>query len=354
MGKGNMMNKRERVRAAIEHRQPDKVPWLIHLSTPARAMLADYYGDQTLSDASAFDTWMDNHMTIVVPWHAGFHELKEEVSQGLWRDGFGVVWDTRGLYGEGEWGRPINCQLPEPTLKGYTFPEPPGPEHFLHYPDFIRQNQDLFLIAVGGHLFEPAWALRGMENLLVDMIQQPGFVDELMDHLMDYYLAVIDRLLEFDVDAIHFGDDWGSERGLLMGPKYWRKFIKPRMARMWKRVKEAGKFVFLHSDGDVSAIFEDLIEIGLDVYNPLQPEIFDMSEIKRKYGDRLCFWGGIGLRGGTLLVEDASQVRQTVQRTIKELGKDGGYILAQAHPDGILGDVPVANIAALIETVKGQ
>jgi uroporphyrinogen decarboxylase len=265
-----------------------------------------------------------------------------------------VVWDTRGLYGEGEWGRPINCQLPEPTLKGYTFPEPPGPEHFIHYPKFIEDNRDHFLIGVGGHLFEPAWALRGIENLLVDMIQQPEFVDELMDCITNYYLAVIDRLVKFDIDAIHFGDDWGSEKGLLMGPKYWRKFIKPRMAKMWARVKDAGKFVFLHSDGDVSAILEDLIEIGLDVYNPLQPEIFDMFEIKRKYGDKLCFWGGIGLRSGTLLVEDVKEVRDTVQRTIKELGTNGGYILAQAHPDGILGDVPVENIAALIEAVKGQ
>jgi uroporphyrinogen decarboxylase len=348
------MNKKERVRAAIMHRQPDMVPWLVHLTAPARAMIAEYYGNKALKGTAAFDEWMDNHMKIVVPWHAGFHELKEEVSKGLWMDGFGVIWDTRGLYGEGEWGRPINCQLPEPNLSGYTFPEPPGSGHFLHYPKFIEDHRDCFLIGVGGHLFEPAWALRGMENLLVDMVQHPEFVDDLMDRVMNYYLAVIDQLVKFDIDAIHFGDDWGAEKGLLMGPKYWRKFIKPRMARMWERVKDAGKFVFLHSDGDVSAIFEDLIEIGLDVYNPLQPEIFDLSEIKRKYGDRLCFWGGIGLRSGTLLVEDANQVRTTVQRTIRELGIDGGYILAQAHPDGILGDVPVENIAALIETVKGQ
>lgn len=145
------------------------------------------------------------------------------------------------------------------------------------------------------------------------MVQQPEFVDELMDCIMNYYLAVIDRLVKFDIDAIHFGDDWGSEKCFLRSPKYWRKFIKPRMAKMWARIKDAGKFVFLHSDGDVSAILENLIEIGVDAYNPLQPEIFDIFEIKRKYGDRLCFWGGIGLRSGTSLVEGVKVVDDTVQ-----------------------------------------
>jgi uroporphyrinogen decarboxylase len=122
---------------------------------------------------------------------------------------------------------------------------------------------------------------------------------------------------------------------------------------MFARVKEAGKSVFLHSDGNLSLIFEDLIEIGLDVYNPLQPEIVDIYEVNKKYGDRLCFWGGVGLRD-TLFLPSPRAVCEQVQWMIDEIGADGGLILAQAHPDGILADVPVENIVALIETVKGQ
>jgi uroporphyrinogen decarboxylase len=122
---------------------------------------------------------------------------------------------------------------------------------------------------------------------------------------------------------------------------------------MFARVKQAGKLVFLHSDGNLSLIFEDLIEIGLDVYNPLQPGILDIYEIKRRFGDRLCFWGGVGLRD-TLLRGSQRTVREHVRRLIREMGADGGLILAQAHPDGILADVPVENIVTLIETVKGQ
>jgi len=315
--------------------------------------VAEYYGDESLKDPQTFEKWVGNHMRIVVPWYVGFHALEEEVELGLWRDRFGIIWDTRGLYGEGEWGRPVNCMLPKPTLANYTLPEPPGTEDLAHYPQFIEENREYFLIGVVGHLFEPAWALRGMENLLRDMILNPEFVDDLMDAIMNYYLAVIDRVVQYDIDACHFGDDWGWQQGLIMGPAHWRRYIKPRMAKMFARVKEAGKFVFLHSDGDVSTIFEDLIEIGLDVYNPFQPEIMDIYEMKRKYGDRLCFWGGIGLQN-LLRFGSPGQVRDSVQRIIEEIGAGGGYILAQAHPDGVLGDTAVENIVTLIETVQSQ
>jgi uroporphyrinogen decarboxylase len=339
--------------AAINHQRPDKVPWMVTLTTPARAKVAEYYGDARLEDPHYFDTWMGNHMRIVQPWEIGFHQLEEQLGPGVWRDKMGITWDTRGLYGEGEWGRPLDPPDTEPRLAAFSLPPPPGPDHFAHFPSFIEENQDHFLIGVVGSLFEPAWALRGMQSFLMDMVLNPGFVEELLDAIMHYYLAAIDQVVRYDVDACHFGDDWGSEQAPLMGPHHWRQFIKPRMARMFARVKEAGKFVFLHSDGNLSSLFEDLIEMGLDVYNPLQPEIVDVVEVKEKFGDRLCFWGGVGLRDA-LLLGSPQAVRDHVWWLMDELGSDGGLILAQAHPDGILADVPVENIVALIETVKGQ
>jgi len=349
------MTKRERVIKAISHQQPDKVPWNINLSEPALEMLAKHLGDPQLTDPEYLHDWLGNHIKEVGPTGKGqFHGLEEEVEPGLWRDGWGIIWDTRGMYGEGEWGRPMNCVLPEPTLAGFTFPDPPRPDDFSHYPRFIEENREYFILGYEGHLFEVAWALRGMENLLVDMIQNPGFVDDLMDGITEYYLAVIDESMKYDIDAFTFGDDWGSqEKGLLMGPRLWRRFIKPRLARMFDRIKSAGKFVHLHSDGDLSAIFDDLVEIGLDVYNPFQPEIMDVFEMKRRYGDKLCFHGGIGVQS-LLPLGTPDEVRSTVKRMLEEIGDGGGYILAQAHPDGILADVPVENIVALIETVQSQ
>jgi len=353
------VTRRERVCRAIAHRQPDKVPWDIALTDPSRAKLAHYRDDQRLAEERFFSEWVGNHFGCpprsLTPRSKGlFHGLEEEVQPGLWRDGWGVIWDTRGLYGEGEWGRPVNCVLSEPTLASYTFPDPPGPKAFSHYPEFIEDNREVFLVGYEGHLFEVAWALRGMENLLVDMVENAGFVDDLMDGIAEYYLALIDQSMRYDMDAFTFGDDWGSQHmGLLMGPKYWRRYIKPRLAKMFARVHAAGKLVHLHSDGDISAMFEDLIEIGLDVYNPLQPEIMDVYDMKRKHGDRLCFHGGIGGQS-VLLLGTPEEVREDAGRMMEELGAGGGYILAQAHPDGILGDVPVENVVALIETVQSQ
>jgi uroporphyrinogen decarboxylase len=347
------MYPRERVLTALDHKQPDKVPWNFDFTSPALAKLAEYYGDARLTEGESFDGWVGNHFRFVEPRGAGwFHGLEEEVEPGLWRDGWGVIWDTRGLYGEGEWGRPVNCVLPEPTLAHYTFPDPPGPADLAHYARFVVENRAYFLVGLQGHLFEVAWALRGIENFLMDLVLHPGFVDDLLEGITEYYLAVIDQSVRYDIDAFAFGDDLGSQTmGLIMGPRHWRRYFRPGMARMFARIKEAGKFVYLHSDGQVDAIFDDLIEIGLDVYNPFQPEIRDVYEVKRKYGDRLCFYGGIGVQD-LLPSGTPRQAKAEVRRLIQEVGADGGYVLGPAH--SVMADVPVENMVAMIEAVQEQ
>jgi len=347
------MYQRERVRCALQHQQPDRAPWNIGVTHHALASFAEYAGDRRLADPAYFDAWVGNHLWGIRPVSAGqFHGLEEEVSPGLWRDGWGVVWDTRGLYGEGEWGRPVNCALPEPTLAGYTFPAPPPPEAYAAYAQAIAEHRELFILGDEGHLFEVAWALRGMENFLQDMLLHPQFVDELLAGITDYYMAVIEQSVRYDVDAFTFGEDWGSQsKGLIMGPRLWRRFLKPHLARMFGRVKEAGKFVHIHSDGDVSAIFDDLIEIGLDVYNPFQPEIMDVYALKKRYGDRLAFHGGVGIQD-LLPHGTPGQVKAEARRLMREVGAGGGYILSPSH--AVLTDTPPQNLMALVEAVQEQ
>jgi len=347
------MNPRDRVLAALRHEQPDKIPWALECTQPALAKLADHYGVPRLTDVAFFDNWVGNHFRFIEPVGKGlFHGLEEEVEPGLWRDGWGVIWDTRGLYGEGEWGRPVNCVLPEPTLAQYRFPDPPGQDDFAHYPRLVEENREYFIIGFEGHLFEVAWALRGIENFLSDLILHPDFVFDLLQGITEYYLSLIDESVKYGIDAFAFGEDLGSQTtGLIMGPTHWRRYFKPCMARMFARVKEAGKFVYMHSDGQVDAIFEDFVEIGLDIYNPFQPEIRDVYETKRKYGDRLTFHGGIGIQ--ELLPHGTpQQVLTEIQRLIGEVGANGGYVLGPAH--AVMADTPVENIVALIEAVQNQ
>ena len=127
---------------------------------------------------------------------------------------------------------------------------------------------------------------------MMDFVEHPSFVSELLDALADLSMSVVQRAVELDVDCIHFGDDWGQQRGLLMGPRIWRQFIRPRLARLYAAVKRAGKYVSIHSCGDVDELFDDLAEIGLDLFNPFQPEVMDVFSLKRKYAGMLAFHGG--------------------------------------------------------------
>jgi uroporphyrinogen decarboxylase len=198
-------------------------------------------------------------------------------------------------------------------------------------------------------LFERAWSLRGMENLLMDFFLQEDFVEELFTKITDYNLAIIHEALRYDVDGFYFGDDYGQQNGLIMGPEIWRKFLKPHLKRTFAPIKATGLPVFLHSCGDVSDILDDLIEIGMDCYQTVQPEIYDLRLLKKKYGHVLTFYGAISTQQ-FLPFATPDEVKIKVKETIAILEADGGYICAPTHQ--LPEDIPPENIMALIETLK--
>ena len=242
--------------------------------------------------------------------------------------------------------------LPEPTLQGYDFPRVDDDFYRGIYRAFVARNPETFRFgAIGFSLFERAWTLRGMENLLMDMLERPAFVDALLDRITEYNLGAIRVALEFDIDGVHFGDDWGQQAGTIMGPALWRRFIKPRLALMYAEVKRAGKFVSQHSCGDVRELFPDLIDIGLDIFNTFQPEIMDVAEMKRLYGADLTFWGGISTQRVLPFLSPAA-VQANIRHLLAVVGQGGGYICAPTHD--VPMDVPVENIVAMIEVLQRQ
>jgi uroporphyrinogen decarboxylase len=187
-----------------------------------------------------------------------------------------------------------------------------------------------------------------MDKILVDMIERPDFVEALLDRILyEWNLPIIDQQMALGADGFYFADDWGSKTALMFSPRMWRRFIKPRLALCYSRVKEHGGVVGQHSDGMVLSIFPDLIEIGLDVFNPLQPSLYDLDEMKRQYGDRLTFYGGVD-EDRTLAWGTPEGVRAEIHARAAQMGRGGGYILQSSHT--ILDDVPLANIIAYIET----
>jgi uroporphyrinogen decarboxylase len=183
------------------------------------------------------------------------------------------------------------------------------------------------------------------------MLTDKHFVNLLLDKILEYNLGIIEHACSLDIDIIRLGDDWGHQRGLIMGIDLWREFIKPRIKEMYQLAKSKGKYVMIHCCGKVDELFPDLIECGLDIFNPFQPEVMDVFQMKRLYGERLCFYGGISTQR-TLPYGTVAEVKDEVKRLIEVVGENGGYIASPAHD--IPADAKAENIAAMIEVLQNQ
>jgi len=332
------MNKRSVIQMVINGERPPYVPWSFGFTYEANEKLQAYYHQSDLEPV------FQNHLLGLGNSIGFFTDLGNDHV----RDIFGVVWD-RSV--DKDIGVVRGLVLPEPTLKGYTFPDPLNPRCFSDIPASLAAYGDCYRVFnIGFSLYERAWTMRGMENLMIDFMDHPAFVDDLLNTIADYNIAQVKEAVKYDIDAIYFGDDWGQQHGLQMGPKTWRKFIYPVLKRMYGAAKEAGKAVFIHSCGDVDELFDDLVGIGLNCFNPFQPEVMDVFSLLRQYHGRLTFHGGLSTQR-TLPYGSVDDVRHAVTRLL-EAGRDGGYIFAPAH--AVEGDVPLENMLTFIDMVQSQ
>ncbi|MCL2703632.1 MAG: uroporphyrinogen decarboxylase family protein [Defluviitaleaceae bacterium] len=333
------MTKKERVLRAITRRETDFIPFSMGFTQQARDKAVRYFADERFEDK------INNHF-------AGAYYAGEPImiKPGFFRDDFGVIWNRTGA--DKDIGVIDKLTLPEPAIGSYRFPEPPAAMLRKICGEALASAGDCFTgAALGFSLFERAWTLAGMENILMYMLTDPQFVHDLLDEITVFNIKLIRVYLEYDFDFINFGDDWGQQKGLIMGPNLWRAFIKPRLAQMYALVKEHGKFVFQHSCGDISEVLDDAIEIGLDVYETFQPEIYGLQEAKTRWGSRLSFFGGLSTQR-LLPFETPENVIKKAAEIMRIMGKDGGYIAAPTH--SIPGDVPPENIEALMELFHNQ
>ena len=332
------MTKRDVIRTVLEHQRPPYVPWSLGFTHEAAAKLRQHFGHEDL------EPLLHNHLLGLGNGVGFFTDLDDDLVQ----DVFGVVWD-RSV--DKDIGVVKGQVLPEPTLTGYTFPDPHDPRIFADIPGKIAQYGDRFRVfQIGFSLYERAWTLRGMENLMMDFIDHPQFIHELFSAIAEYNIAQIETALTYDIDAVYFGDDWGQQRGLQMGPRLWRKFIYPVLQRMYAVVRAAGKYVFIHSCGDVDELFDNLITIGLNCFNPFQPEVMDVFALLKHYHGHLAFHGGLSTQR-TLPYGSVDDVRRETQQLLAA-GRNGGYIFAPAH--AVEGDVPLDNMLAFIEQLHAQ
>ncbi|MCF6176301.1 MAG: uroporphyrinogen decarboxylase family protein [Victivallaceae bacterium] len=332
------MTKREIVRAVFEFNTPPYVPWEIGFTQEAAEKLKQHYGVEELTAV------LDNHYL----WLGNASGVKQHIGNERYQDRFGVIWNCSV---DKDIGVIEGQILPEANMKGYQPPPQFTTEDHQYIEKSINNSPDLFRgFPIGFSLYERAWTLRGMEPLMMDFIEHPDFVHELLTTITDYNISQVKEALKHDIDCVHFGDDWGQQCGLQMGPQLWREFIYPQLKRVYKVVKDAGKYVSIHSCGDVDELFDDLINIGLNCFNPFQPEVMDVNALMKQHQGKLAFHGGLSTQK-TLPYGTVDEVVAETEHLLS-MGRNGGYIFAPAH--AVEGDVPIENMVAFIDTVQAQ
>jgi uroporphyrinogen decarboxylase len=339
------MTKRERVLAAVRRRPLDAIPWQFDLTRAAADRVRTCL---KIDDVSAA---LDDHF-VCTEMPDPESTVCGRVPAGCRRDAFGAVWRCEAADRTvGDWGGHVEYPLHEPSLKGYRFPDPlADPTRTRSVSRDRGDHPDHFVWICCGSLFERAWALCGFENYLGYIAGEAVFVETLTSRLADYACAEISRLKGLGLDAVRFGDDWGFQNSLMIQPAVWRRIFKKHYRRMIQAAHEAGMLAMMHSCGKVEDIIADLIDIGLDVLHPLQPESNDVIRCQREFGKDITFWGALGCQS-TIPFGSPEDVRREVRERLR-LFDGGGYVLAPAGATP--AETPAENIIAIADEARAQ
>jgi uroporphyrinogen decarboxylase len=195
-------------------------------------------------------------------------------------------------------------------------------------------------------LFDTAWHVTGIQDVLTGMaLEDERFINTILDKALEFNLGVVEQMPSY-IHGVRFLEDWAGQTGLFMGTEKWRKHLKPRLREMYEGVQKKGAAVIAHSDGNITEVFPDLIEMGVDISDPTQPEVMDLKFIKKEYGKDIVLFGGLGCQS-TIPLGTTQDVLDEADQTLKLLGKGGKYLFG---PSGSIStDAPIENVAALIE-----
>jgi len=353
------MKHRNRVRLALQHQQPDRCPMYVGFTPEFRARLRhdmQVRGYDLSGDDSTYDIERalgEDILLTFVGWALSYYQEGDS-----YVDEWGIHWksvkhETR--YGVGRYTEMVEHPLADDrAVDSYHPPDPTRPELYVDAERVLREFKDEYWIvgAVVCTILEVAWGLRGLEAMMLDFATNPDLTERILDIPFNYHMTCAKRLVEMGVDMIWIGDDVGTQHAMLISPAHWRRFLKPRIATFIAELKNINPDlkVAYHSDGYIYPIIGELIEVGLDVLNPIQPASMDPAELKREFGDRLCFWGSVDVQH-TLPFGTPTKVRDEVLERLRTIGKDGGLIVGPTHYVQL--DTPLENFWAMIETITG-
>ena len=338
------MNSLERVVAALERRQPDRVPFfeIVIDERVIEALLpgADYF---------EFNDWIGLDVATMNrgSWSKDNVDMVDE-ERGLFRDQWGII----RAFGTESTPVPIEGPIKRPEdLKTYQPPDPYAEGALGNLPEVIERYKGKKAVAAMGRdaYFNPAF-LRGATQFLMDMVDNPRLVHELIDVTLSHDIPLMQRMVEAGCNVVVFGDDYADKNSTLMSPKHFREFILPGLKRCVDAAHEAGAYVVKHTDGNIMGVLDMIVETGIDGLNPLEPAAgMDIRLIKERYGDRIALVGNIDC-GYVLSQAPVDEVRRATRQTIETAKPGGGYCLSSSN--SIHSSVRPENLMAMVETLR--
>jgi uroporphyrinogen decarboxylase len=331
---------KERLRRALRHQPIDRLPTQINYTAAMGQKLAAHFN----ISMAELPTVLDNHFMRVDLTYPPRLSDDGQIRYDWW--GAGHATGEEGYY------IPINPLANSTDLDAFAWPDPHAPHLLDDAQRTLAAHGSEYFIApnFGFALFERAWALRGFEQMFVDLGTDQGFAAALLDRITGIQLALIQRYLDLGVDGGYFGDDYGAQKGLLFSPTMWRKLIKPRLAQLFAPFIERGLPVLMHSDGQIHKILPDLVEIGLTTLNPVQPEALAHDWLYGNFHDRLSFYGGISTQT-VLPAGTPEDVKTAVTQCARVLAPEGtGLLIGPSHR--MMTDIPMENVEALLAAFR--
>lgn len=356
------MKPKERVRAAIAHQSTDRVPIDYFARDEVSQALAAKLGVQPgepLRQRLGVDLREINPVFRGKAYPLAYSDpsvkvIHDDIHLDIWGVGFKPNTTDVGFYMDLAYS-PLKDITSDRQIDEHAWPTPDLWDYST-LADQARANADYWTWTHSRGVFEISWFLRGFDTFMEDLVLAPERVCRIMDHVLAYLIERTRREIEAArglIDMIEYNDDVGSQRGMMISPDMWREFVKPRMARLVAMCKSYGVVMRYHSCGGIRPIIPDLIEIGIDVLNPIQTLAVGMDPyaLKKDFGDRLTFNGGVDTQD-LLPHATVDRVREETRRLIDTLGAGGGYILAPSHV--FQPDTPTKNVLAVYETALGR
>jgi len=334
------MNKKKSILNAIKRNSQDILPTQIDYTPEMKEKIKNLLDTTDL----LIDEKLNNHIKYLYLDDKTGTDKEEGIQYDIW----GIGWDR--ILTEGFHIR-YHPLIESEDLREYVFPVPDekllstiltvDPEEKINY--FILFDQ-------GFTLFEKSWLIRGYENVLTDFYYREKEINYLLDGITEFNIEMAKKVIKTgNIDGVYTGDDFGTQRGLVMSPETWRKFFRERYRKLWEVYKAEDIPVFHHSCGNLEGIIPDLIEIGMDVLSPIQPEAMDPVLLSERFGKQLTFFGGISTQKA-LPFGSPEDVRREIIDRIKVLGKHNGYIISPSHE--VTSDCTDKNFQMLLSTLK--